>query len=101
MMHRHSSCAARGRVTRRPLVALLFLLWPALLGFGPPSLVESDDVKLPVGKPQLEVLALARPPIQTSRASLIMDLATGGVVFQRNGNARVAPASITKIMTAI
>jgi len=86
---------------RRSLLALLFLLCPTLLGFGPPSLVESDDVRLPVGKPQLGVLALARLPIQTSRASLIMDLATGGVVFQRNANARLAPASITKIMTAI
>jgi D-alanyl-D-alanine carboxypeptidase (penicillin-binding protein 5/6) len=36
-----------------------------------------------------------------AKAALIMDAPTGRVVFQRNAHQRLAPASITKIMTAI
>lgn len=82
-------------------VIAFFLLSPFLLGFGPPTLVESDDVKLPVGKIQLGLLAGAQAPPQLALATVIMDLGTGRVVFQRNANARLPEASITKIMTAI
>lgn len=94
--------------SRRPTAAplslpafLLLLLWPALLGFGPPALTESDDVRLPIGSGQLQQLGAARPPTTTAKGSLIMDLASGRVVFQRNAHARLGPASLTKIMTAV
>ncbi len=82
-------------------ISVFFLLSPFLLGFGPPTLVESDDVKLPVGKTQLGLLASAQAPPQLARATVIMDLGTGRVVFQRNANAHLPEASITKIMSAI
>lgn len=91
----------RQTVLRFFSVIVFFLLSPFLLGFGPPTLVESDDVKLPVGKTQLGLLASAQVPSQLPRATVIMDLGTGRVVFQRNANTRLPEASITKIMTAI
>lgn len=81
--------------------ALVFLVSPLFLGFGPPSLVESDDVRLPLGGQQLGRLAAGRPPTQIGQASLIMDLPSGAVAFQRNARTRLAPASLTKVMTAM
>ena len=89
------------RCLPKALLPLLFLLLPALVGFGPPTLVESDDVRLPIGPTQLQLLEASRPPAQIGQASLIMDLSSGQVVFQRNARARLAPASTTKVMTAI
>ena len=59
------------------LMGPLLLVFPLLLGFGPaPTLVESDDVRLPLGGPQLRRLEAGRPPLQIGQASLIMDLAS-------------------------
>lgn len=41
------------------------------------------------------------PPRLTARAALLMDLTTGQVLYEREGLQRLAPASTTKIMTAI
>lgn len=41
------------------------------------------------------------PPRLTARAALLMDLTTGQVLYERQGLQRLAPASTTKIMTAI
>lgn len=79
----------------------LFLLGPLSLAFGPPTLVESDDVRLPLGAQGLARIQAGRPPEQLGQASLIMDLLSGTVVFQRNARQRVAPASLTKVMTAV
>ncbi len=79
----------------------LILISSFLLGFGPPMLVESDDVRLPVGTQQLARMQAGQPPANIGQASLIMDLATGSVTFQRNSRLRVAPASLTKVMTAV
>ena len=71
------------------------------LGFGPPKLTESDSPKLPVYQHQLTLIRQCMPPEVMAKAALIMDAPTGRVVFQRNAHQRLAPASITKIMTAI
>lgn len=85
------------------LVPRLLYLAIALLasGFGPPHLIESSAAQVPVYPSQLQYLAENRPPPLEGEAALIMDAATGRVVFQRNAHQRRAPASTTKIMTAI
>ncbi|MBI4498900.1 MAG: D-alanyl-D-alanine carboxypeptidase [Chloroflexi bacterium] len=80
---------------------LLILTIPALLGFGPPRLVESDRQQLPVYAGQLPGIAAATPPPLKGMAALVMDAATGRVVYERNGYHHMAPASITKLMTAL
>ncbi|MBI4300605.1 MAG: D-alanyl-D-alanine carboxypeptidase [Chloroflexi bacterium] len=82
---------------------LLCLLATSLFfsfGFGPPSFIESDGAQSPVLASQLQVLRQSPPPDFHGKAALVMD-ETGRVVFQRNANARLAPASLTKIMTAV
>jgi len=45
--------------------------------------------------------AAASGPYLTARAALVMDPATGEVVWERNGSEPLPPASTTKVMTAI
>ena len=87
-------------MVRKALFILLLSLWPSFLGFGP-ALTESDDVRLPIGSALLPQIDANRPPAITAKASLMLDLASGRVVFQRNAHEHLAPASITKIMTAV
>lgn len=44
---------------------------------------------------------LAPPPGAAAKAVLLLDDASGAVLFERNGRARLAPASLTKIATAV
>lgn len=55
--------------------------------------VVADSVLLPE--------AADAVPRLTARAALLMDLSTGQVLYERQGLQRLAPASTTKIMTAI
>ena len=76
---------------RQVLFSLLILFLPVLVGFGPsPTLVESDDSRIPIGSGQLQALAEARPPLLRGQAALIMDINTERVVYQHNGNGKLA-----------
>ncbi len=55
---------------------------------------------LPAELPVRNGAAAAPPPI-TAQAAVVVDGATGRVLFEHNANERRAPASVTKIMTAI
>ena len=88
-------------LSRLMLACLLLATLPLLLGFGPPRLVESDRQQLPVYGGQLPAILKATPPALKGVAAVIMDAATGRVVYERNGYHHIAPASITKLMTAL
>ncbi len=85
----------------RLAVVFLFLSAPFLVGFGPPGITFSDSVVQPLYPSDLAAMLNVRPPVLTATAALIMDGATGKVVFEKQSNQRRAPASITKIMTAL
>ncbi|MBI4301864.1 MAG: D-alanyl-D-alanine carboxypeptidase [Chloroflexi bacterium] len=80
---------------------LLMGLSLASLGFGPPKLVDSATGDNPIYQQQLRLLSQGTPPTVEARAQLIIDVATGKVAWGRNIHQRLAPASTTKIMTAI
>ncbi|NLH01003.1 MAG: D-alanyl-D-alanine carboxypeptidase [Clostridiales bacterium] len=50
--------------------------------------------------PLIYANALSNPPIQ-SKAVVLMDAATGNILFSKNGDEKVYPASTTKIMTVL
>ncbi|MDP2659964.1 MAG: D-alanyl-D-alanine carboxypeptidase, partial [Dehalococcoidia bacterium] len=80
---------------------MLLLLAPFLVGFSPPGITASDEALAPLRPSDLrKMLAIQRPDL-TASAALIMDAATGKVVFEKQSHQRRAPASITKMMTAI
>lgn len=48
----------------------------------------------------LPVMAIGRPPMLPAHAWLLVDYATGNVLVEHNADQRLAPASLTKLMTA-
>ena len=46
-------------------------------------------------------IVCAAPPILSAQGAILMDAKTGQVLYERNMNKKLAPASTTKIMTAI
>jgi D-alanyl-D-alanine carboxypeptidase (penicillin-binding protein 5/6) len=68
---------------RRPIpVLLVCLALSPLAGLEPPALSPLDDV-----------------PDITSQAAVLMDAATGYVLYAKNGDTPIPPASLTKLMT--
>ncbi len=49
----------------------------------------------------LPVQAAAPPPLPKAHAAVLMDTATGKIVYDKQGGKRLPPASTTKILTAI
>jgi len=95
-----SCCRLSAKKERIGLLACLLVVFFSL-GFAPPSVTESDDARTPISGHQLHLLLEGAPPEFNGGSALIMDMATGKVVFALNAHVRIAPASTTKIMTAI
>ena len=90
-----------GKLVRWLLLALLVAMTFATSGFGPPTLIESEAAATPVSARTLKLMAADRPPVLSAKAAVVMDAATGQVVFEKNARERRAPASTTKMMTAL
>jgi serine-type D-Ala-D-Ala carboxypeptidase (penicillin-binding protein 5/6) len=79
-------------------------IWLLLLALLAPVASES---RLPLtgSAQQVEVYELARPapapPAIKARSAIILDLNTGGVLYQLDAHGRHAPASLTKVVTAL
>ncbi len=72
------------------------------LGFGPPRLAARDCGAASLWPQQVRQLAmLGRAPQEQARAALLLDVSTGRVLYEKNAGERVAPASTTKMMTAL
>jgi D-alanyl-D-alanine carboxypeptidase (penicillin-binding protein 5/6) len=66
----------------------------------------SDEARLPsTGSPvrQVEVYELVRPapPAVAARAAIMVDLDTGATLYELDAHGRHAPASLTKVVTAL
>jgi D-alanyl-D-alanine carboxypeptidase (penicillin-binding protein 5/6) len=87
-----------GRVTRPLLAVLLFLV---TAGFRPAGL--ADDGLPPVVLSPAAADALTAPPAVTigARAGLVVDGASGQVLFEHHAAEQLPPASTTKLMTAL
>ncbi|MBI4319036.1 MAG: D-alanyl-D-alanine carboxypeptidase [Chloroflexi bacterium] len=81
---------------------LLLLLAFAATGFGPVALIEGDEARTPLFEYQLELVQQTnRAPDYNAQAVSILDGGTGKLMYGRNAHRRMAPASLTKIVTAI
>lgn len=88
-----------------PLLCWSFglLLLPFLTGFGPPQLVDRIYVptqRVTAGSAQ-SVTTVPSLPAISAEAYLLYDLATNQLLFTHNIHAPLAPASLTKLMTAL
>ncbi len=100
----HTKLARLGVLVLRkllgPLLLVLFI-FPAT-GFGPPALIESDDARTPVFAYQLPLVQqVTNLPDFNAQTVAIIDGHTGKLLYGKNAHKRMAPASLTKIVTAI
>jgi D-alanyl-D-alanine carboxypeptidase (penicillin-binding protein 5/6) len=72
------------------------------VGFGPPRLAAGDFGRAPLWPGQVQELAAsARQPQPGAVAALLVDVGTHTVIYSKDATRRVAPASTTKMMTAL
>ncbi len=88
---------------QRIWLLLIFSTWLFLCGFGPPRLVDREiapTTRLSVG--ELRLWADQAQPLELSAKSyLLYDVSSDRVLFEHNSSAVRAPASLTKLMTAL
>ena len=89
------------RIRRITTIGVIILITPMVTGFGAPALVESYEARARVTEAVVEQLVAFKPPAIRSRAAVLLDLATGEPLWQRNAAERLEIASTTKIMTAM
>lgn len=84
------------------LFALLLLLVPGATGFGPPTL-GSGPFSSRVGASDLAALRTipALPGSVRAVGAVVLDAETNHVLVSRSADVRLAPASLTKMMTAL
>lgn len=72
------------------------------VGFGPARLVAGDFGRRSLSPAQVrELVALGRQPELDASAALLVDVATQTVLYSKEASRRAAPASTTKMMTAL
>ena len=87
---------------RRLLVTLVTLvIGAAATGFGPPGLLESSDAETPILGHQVPLARRMAAPTEASRAVVIVDDASGRVLYGDDEHVRLPMASTTKMMTAL
>ncbi|MCL6429959.1 MAG: D-alanyl-D-alanine carboxypeptidase [Anaerolineae bacterium] len=87
-------------------VRLLIILALALgqgfcVGFGPPRLSARDVDDNALWPHQVRLLGELSVPAVSSAAALLLDAGTGTRIYEKHASARLAPASTTKMVTAL
>lgn len=86
---------------RRLAELMLVLLASLCLGFGPPRLTDSDMAIKSLTPQQVTLMRNEPLPALSAAAALLLNPTTGQVIVAQNENARRAPASLTKLVTAL
>ncbi len=88
-------------MSRRFSLLLLIVLATLSLGFGPPRLTDSDLAIKRLTPQQIALMRNDPVPEVTAAAVLLVNPTTGQVIYAQNEHARRAPASLTKLITAL
>lgn len=80
---------------------LILVAAPFLVGFGPPGYTESEKARTPLYASEVPKLQAAAPPDVAAQAAVAIDGETGQLLYDKNAHARRAPASMTKVLSAI
>jgi len=77
------------------------LAWLLGSAFAPPQLLRDDGSTVPLSPAYLRALQAYKSPVVSARAAVLLDTASGAVLYAKNPDERMAPASLTKMMTAL
>src|SRR4051812_27722764 len=87
---------------RRYAGAALALVCALLVsGFGPPQFMASDSSQLGLRPADVRALQAYKTPVVTARAAVLLDATSGAVLYGKNAEERIQPASLTKMLTAL
>src|SRR5689334_7765961 len=95
------SCSRRcwSRGLRRRARGWLALLAVVLCAFGPPRVGDRLGVPDFEARPgELQAIRRARMPVLTAKSAVLMDFASGRVLYGKAMHQRLPPASTTKMM---
>jgi D-alanyl-D-alanine carboxypeptidase (penicillin-binding protein 5/6) len=70
-------------------------------GFGPPQYLPSDSGQLGLRPADVRALQAYKSPVVSARAAVVLDAASGAVLYGKNADERIQPASLTKMITAL
>jgi len=87
--------------SRRAACFLLMILSCFCTAFGPPTLTDSDIPRKSLTLQQLRIMYETPAPDLTSDAALLVNTTTGRILYAFHERERRAPASLTKIVTAL
>lgn len=71
------------------------------LGFGPPAVVDVTEASVPLYPSQTRQVGDIRPPAVGAEAYAVLEHLTGRLIVGKNAHRRLAPASTTKIASAV
>lgn len=92
---------ARFSLGRMTVALAVLAVAPFALGFGPPGVAGSEPNGVLLTASRVPAVIAMTEPVTTSAAAVVLDQASGRVLYAKNADSRRAPASLTKIMTAI
>ena len=87
--------------TRRRWAIVVVVAGLLTTGFGPPQLMAGDSSAVGLAASQVRSLQAYQSPVVSARAAVLLDGASGAVLYSKNGQQRFGPASLTKMMTAL
>jgi D-alanyl-D-alanine carboxypeptidase len=70
-------------------------------GFGPPQFLAADNGQLALRPVDVRSLQAYQSPVVSARAAVLLDAASGALLYGKNADERMQPASLTKMMTAL
>jgi D-alanyl-D-alanine carboxypeptidase len=86
---------------RRAWAALALIAALLVSGFGPPQFLPSDSGQVGLRPADVRALQAYKSPVVTARAAVLLDAASGAVMYGKNADERIPPASLTKMLTAL
>jgi serine-type D-Ala-D-Ala carboxypeptidase (penicillin-binding protein 5/6) len=87
--------------SRRLPWLVISLLSCLSVAFGPPVLTESDCSRRSLTAQQLGAMHQIPPPELTAASAIMVNTTTGQILYARNEHEHRAPASLTKMVTAL
>ncbi len=80
---------------------VISLLTCLTLGFGPPTLTDGDIPTRTLTPHQLRAMRVSAPPTISAESALLVNVSSREILYEKNARERRAPASLTKLATAL